>query len=82
MVFFPYVILSYYYAFKIYLFLMFLWVLTILLIAGLLFSIGIAVNYDSNKVSYEKLVLSGVKEINADGPCIPPPPGLPNNCNP
>jgi len=56
-------------------------ILTILVIVGLLFITGVVVNDSSNEVrSYKELVFNGIKEVNADGPCTPPPPGYPNNC--
>ena len=56
-------------------------ILAILLVVGLLFFVGLEVN-DNSETSKSNLVFSGVKEVNADGPICPPPPGAPNNCNP
>lgn len=48
---------------------------------GLLFFVGVGFSDNNNEVNYKGLVFSGVSSVNADTPCIPPPPGLPNNCN-
>ena len=55
-------------------------ILAILMVIGFLFFAGVEVN--ENKISKHLQVFSGVKEVNADDPCIPPPPGAPNNCSP
>lgn len=55
-------------------------ILTILLVVGLLFFVGVEVN-DNDEASRSHQVFSGVKEVNADDPCIPPPPPYPNNCH-
>ena len=55
-------------------------ILAILLVVGLLFFVGLEVN-DNSETSKSNLVFSGVKEVNAADPCIPPPPPYPNNCH-
>ena len=56
-------------------------ILTIVVMVGLLFFVGVGFSDNNNEVNYKGLVFSGVSSVNADTPCIPPPPGLPNNCN-
>ncbi len=56
-------------------------ILAILMVIGLLFFVGVQVN-DYGETSKSNLVFSGVKEVNANSPICPPPPGAPNNCNP
>lgn len=56
-------------------------ILAVMAIVGLLFFVGIGVN-DERKYeeSYSGLVYS-VQDVNADDPCVPPPPPYPNNCH-